>query len=146
MATLPNGTVEDSTLKVVEERLEVHRETEEVGAVRVRIKSSRRSEIIDEPTVRRGLHVERVARNSPAARREAPWYDGDVMVVPVYEEVLVKQLMLKEEVRLAQTTDIDSRPLAVELLQEFPVFERLDEQGRWVEVPAEQLDVRDARR
>ena len=73
------------------------------------------------------------------------WQDGDVMVVPVYEEVMVKQLILKEELRLIPTILAQDELLAVELKSETPVFERRDELGQWHEVSIDEVDAHSRR-
>jgi stress response protein YsnF len=135
MPTQQNEPDESRTVKVVAEQLEVHREIAETGAVRVRIRTAQRSEILDEALVRRGMNVERVPCNLPVSERTAPWYDGEVMVVPVYEEVIVRQLVMKEQLRLTPTATVEPQAIAVELATETPVFERRDEHGNWHEVP-----------
>jgi stress response protein YsnF len=92
-------------IPIVEEQVHVERETAETGGVRVRVQAARRTEVIDEPVIHRGLRVERVERNQVVESRREPWYEDQVMVVPVYEEVIVKQLVLKEELRLTPTAD-----------------------------------------
>lgn len=136
---------EDDTLKVIEERLAIHREVVETGAVRVRLLTSHRSEIVTEPLVHRGVRIERVLRNTPVAETVSAWYDGDVMVVPVYEEIMVKQLVLKEELRLIPTATTQQEAVAVELTTQSPVFERRDGpgdgHGEWHELASDQIDV-----
>lgn len=48
------------------------------------------------------VRLEHKEINEPVAKGEDPWYDGDTLVIPVYEEVLVteKRLYLKEEIRI----------------------------------------------
>lgn len=48
------------------------------------------------------VQIEHKDVNEPVAKAEDPWYDGDTLVIPVYEEVLVteKRLYLKEEIRV----------------------------------------------
>ena len=128
-----------SPIPIVEEQAHVHRETVETGAVRVRVQARHRTEVIDAPVSRHGLRVDRIERNVVVESRREPWYEDDVMVVPVYEEVLVKQLVLKEELRLAPTAEVRHEALQVDLVSEVPVFERRDAQGTWQEIPADGL-------
>jgi stress response protein YsnF len=46
--------------------------------------------------------IDEVDVNEQAAERREPWYDGDTLMVPVYEEVLVSstQLMLRKVIRV----------------------------------------------
>jgi uncharacterized protein (TIGR02271 family) len=46
--------------------------------------------------------IDEVVLDEEAAERREPWYEGDTLMVPVYEEVLVSytQLMLRKVIRL----------------------------------------------
>jgi stress response protein YsnF len=127
------------TIKVVEERLDVQRRLAEVGALRVRLETSVRTDVVDAPVVARSFQVERVERNAVVQAQREPWYDGEVLVVPVYEEVVVRQLLLKEELRIVPTTRVQPAAQAVELKSQSVVIERRDAEGRWHEVPASSI-------
>jgi hypothetical protein len=124
------------TIKVVEERLDVQRHLAEVGALRVRLETSVRTELVDAPVVARSFQVERVERNAVVQAQREPWYEGEVLVVPVYEEVVVRQLLLKEELRIVPSPYVQPAAQAVELKSQSVVIERRDAEGRWHEVPA----------
>jgi uncharacterized protein (TIGR02271 family) len=53
--------------------------------------------------------VERHEVNEDADARREPWYEGDSLMIPVYEEVLVTktQLVLREVIRLRNTGSIE---------------------------------------
>ncbi len=53
--------------------------------------------------------VERHELNEDADARREPWYEGDSLMIPVYEEVLVTktQLVLREVIRLRNTGSIE---------------------------------------
>ena len=53
--------------------------------------------------------VERYEVNEDADARREPWYEGDSLMIPVYEEVLVTktQLVLREVIRLRNTGSIE---------------------------------------
>jgi stress response protein YsnF len=127
------------TIKVVEEQLDVQRRRAEVGAVRVRLATSVRTDIVDAPVVARTFEVERIERNAVVQAEREPWYEGEVLVVPVYEEVVVRQLVLKEELRIVPTFRVQPAAQAVELKSQSVVIERRDAEGRWHEVPAESI-------
>ena len=122
-------------LPVIEEQLELHTEAQEVGAVRVRVASSTRVETIDTPLIRHGVIIERIERNEPVSEVRAPWHEGDVLVVPLYQERLVKQLVLTEEVRMKPSTDVQRERTSVELTSQTPIIERREAEGSWTEVP-----------
>ena len=90
------GGGDEAALPVVAETLEVRREVEQVGAVRVRIESDVRQERVDPVLARQHVDVRRVPRGVVVDARVEPWREGEVPVVPVYEEVVVRQLVLKD--------------------------------------------------
>ncbi len=82
------------------EGLEVTRRKITTGHVSVSISTSSREVTIDETLTRDAVEVERVpigrfVDEPPPVRSE-----GDVLVVPVLEEIVVKRLLLKEEIRV----------------------------------------------
>jgi len=89
---------------VVEERLRVEKRVVEAGSVVVHVTPREREEVVDVPLVEERVEVERVPVNRVVDAPPAVRQEGDVTVIPVFEEVLVveKRLMLKEEVRLTR--------------------------------------------
>ncbi len=92
------------TVPVIEERLEVGKRTVELGSLEINktieeVQDSRRLPLSFDQ-----LDVEHVAVNRPLDAPLEPRYEGDVLIIPVMEEVLVveKRLMLKEEVRVSK--------------------------------------------
>jgi uncharacterized protein (TIGR02271 family) len=92
------------TIPVIEEHAEVGKQRVETGAVRLVKTVEERDETIDTTGFAEHYDVERVAVNrnidSPVGIR----HEGDTIIVPVLEEVVVvhKQLVLKEELRLTK--------------------------------------------
>jgi len=126
---------QDTVIPIVEEAAHVERTVVETGAVRVRVHTERRTEAIDEPTLLRGVSVERVARDTLVEERRDPWMDGDVVVVPVYRDIVVRKTLLVEEVRLTPTVSVQPERQSFELTSESAVFERQLPDGTWREVP-----------
>lgn len=79
------------------------------------------------------LEVERVACGQmvDAAALPIAHYDGDTLVVPVLEEVLVveKRMRLKEEVRITRRQREVRAPQAIVLKEEQVSVERFNEGG-----------------
>lgn len=84
-----------------------------------------REETIDEPLLRESVEVERVPINRIVAEAPPSRQEGDTLIIPVLEEVLVveKRLMLKEEVRITRTQTEVHQPQAVTLRTEEAVIE-----------------------
>ena len=89
-------------IPVAREEASVTRERVETGVVNVRKVVRERVEVIDEPMLHDEVHIEHVTINREVAAPEPPREEGDVLVIPVYEEVVTvhRQWILKEEVRL----------------------------------------------
>ena len=66
------------------------------------------------------MQVERVPVNRFVSGTQPVRQDGDVTIVPVYEEVLVveRRLMLKEEVKVTRQRHVRSQRREVELRSE----------------------------
>jgi uncharacterized protein (TIGR02271 family) len=105
---LPLSNDEPTTIPVVREEPVVHKRSVETGSgVRVAKTVAQREHVVDEMLAKDEVVVERVsigqavdAANLPGIR-----YEGDTMIVPVLEEILVaeKRTILKEELRITST-------------------------------------------
>ena len=86
------------------EQIRIGKKTVETGGMRVHKTVREVEQTIDEPIVRENLEVKRVAMNKFVEDAPAVRYEGDVMIVPVLEEVIVteKRLWLREEIHLVK--------------------------------------------
>jgi uncharacterized protein (TIGR02271 family) len=94
-------------IPVYEEQLQVDRRTIDTGSgVRVRKSVSQREEVVDVPLECDELEVVRIPvdRTLAAGEHAVARHEGDTLIVPVLEEVLVveKRWRLKEEVRITR--------------------------------------------
>ena len=97
----------ETVLPLVEETLHLGKRLVETGRVRVSLSTSVEEEVLRETLLRRHAEVERrpvgrTVTEVPRVRQE-----GDVVIIPVVEEVLVveKRLVLKEEIVLRLTSE-----------------------------------------
>jgi uncharacterized protein (TIGR02271 family) len=76
----------------------------ETGRVRVSKRVREREELVDEPLVREEYEVERVPVGVYVDEPVGPRQEGETLVVPVLEEVLVveKRLRVREELRITR--------------------------------------------
>lgn len=118
-------------IPIVEEHVTVAKTVEETGAVRVRVESEQVQQRFDLKTTTEEVEVQRVAVNVIVDERRDPWMEDRVIVVPIYEEVLVRRLMLKEEVRLIRQTNTAHEDTTVPLRREHAVVERQEPDGSW---------------
>jgi uncharacterized protein (TIGR02271 family) len=121
-------------MPVMQEALQVDKRLVDTGqGVRLHKTVSERQQLIDVPLLRDELDIEHVAIGQVVNEATLPCtrYEGDTLVVPVLEEVLVvqKQLRLKEEVRITRRRTQVHAPQNVTLRTEQVTPERFDEGG-----------------
>lgn len=92
----------EDVIPVTEEELEVRRERVETGAVRIHKAVEEVPVRVVEPLVTDSVHVERVPIGRVVAGPLALRQEGDVTIVPVVEERLVRQWVLVEEVHVTR--------------------------------------------
>ena len=99
---MPSDDKQSVVIPVAREEASVSREVVETGVVHVRKVVGERVEVIDEPMLHDEVDIEHVTINRKVDAPEPPREEGDVLVIPVYEEVVTvhRQWVLKEEVRL----------------------------------------------
>jgi uncharacterized protein (TIGR02271 family) len=100
-----NLTEEDRiVVPLVEEQLHVNKQQVESGGVRVSTHVHEREEVVDEPLIQEDVEVERVSVNRPVDGPVPVRHEGDTMIIPLLEEVLVveKRLILREELRVTR--------------------------------------------
>jgi len=122
-------------LPVVEEQPVVTRRQVKTAKVRLNKVVDEREEIIEEPLIREEINVERVPVNRFVPDPVPPRYEGETLIISLFEEVLVveKRLLLKEELRVSK------RQVAVPTRQAVTLrSERLDVERVTASAPAEQ--------
>jgi uncharacterized protein (TIGR02271 family) len=117
-------------LPVIAEVLDIQRQRSEVGRVRVHKRVNQQHELVDEPLLREEVQVERVAINQVIDQPVSVREEGDTLIVPIMEEVLVveKRLLLKEEVRITKRTVETRQPQEITLRSEEVIVERVEPQ------------------
>ena len=95
------------------------------GGVRLVKRVTEREETVDEALLRESVQVERIPINRLVSEAPGSRQEGDTLVVPILEEVLVveKRLMLMEEVRITRTRTEVHQPQTVTLRSEEAVIE-----------------------
>ncbi|WP_205598213.1 DUF2382 domain-containing protein [Caulobacter sp. 17J65-9] len=96
-------------LPLVEERVVVSKRPVETGRVRVRTRVRTRDVNIEADLAREDVEVERVPVDRDVDQPPQVRMEGDVLVVPVVEEVVVveKRLRLKEEIRIRRRRRVE---------------------------------------
>jgi uncharacterized protein (TIGR02271 family) len=113
-------------IPVAREEASIARNVVETGVASVRKLVRERVEVIDEPMRHDEVDIEHVTINRAVDTPEPPREEGDVLVIPVYEEVVIvrRQWVLKEEVRLRRREVQSRHREEVVLREEEAVVER----------------------
>ena len=118
------------TLPVIEESLEVGKRVVARGGYRLTKHVDTRVETVDELLRNYRVEIERIPINAPLGSDDLPEprYEGDTLVVPVIEEVIVteKRLVLTEEIRITRVAGTHRHPQEVTLRKERVEIERLE--------------------
>lgn len=97
---------EGEVIPVLRETLHVSKREVETGRVTIQKTVTERDETVEMLLRQTDVSVERVPVNRVVTEAPASRQDGDVLIIPVLEEVLVteKRLMLKEELHIRKST------------------------------------------
>lgn len=95
----------DQVIALAREELRVERRLVDRGGMRVRVAVKERDETVDLLLREQGVEVERVLVGRTVEHPPETRQEGDTLVIPIVEEVLVveRRLVLKEEVRIRRT-------------------------------------------
>jgi uncharacterized protein (TIGR02271 family) len=123
---MPNPQSADATLPLVEEQLSVEKRKVETGRVRISTVVDERQEWVRENLVREEVSIERLRVDRVVDEPPQIRHDGDVLIIPLVEEVLVveKKLMLREELRVRTQRHTDKIEQPVTLKSTRAVIER----------------------
>ena len=125
--------VQSVVIPVLAEQVQVDTVREHTGTVRVRKLVHQASEPVSTEGYREVVETTRVPINRTVQTVQPPWQQGDVLVIPVYEERLVRQLVLREELHVQRRREPCQDSASVPLRREEVIVERLDPQTRqWV--------------
>ena len=118
---------EEVVIPVIREELRVARREIERGGVRVHKRVEEREEVVEEPAYREEVTVERVPLGQPIDEEIGSRQEGDTLIIPVLEEMLVveKRLVLKEEVRITKRRIEETEQARIVLREEHVDIEEL---------------------
>lgn len=126
-ATTEAATVvdEDRIIELREEQLVPHKEMREVGEVQIRTEVEQVPSRLEVDAYREEVEVEHVPVGEIVSERVSPWEEGDVLIVPIYEEqlVMVKRLMLREHMRVRRVRTMETRLFEDTVRREHVVIE-----------------------
>ena len=120
-------------IPVLSEQAQVQVQREHTGTVRVRKVVHEVTEPVAAQGYREVVETTRVPVNQVVQTTEAPRTVDDLLVIPVYEERLVRQLVLIEEIHVRRRREAFEHTVATSLRREEVIVERLDPLTRqWV--------------
>jgi uncharacterized protein (TIGR02271 family) len=98
---------DEQTLELREEELVVHRDMRDVGEAHIRTRVEEVPARLEVDAYSEEVEVEHVPVGQVVSERTEPYQDGDVLIVPIYEEQLVvtKRLILREHLRVRRVTN-----------------------------------------
>jgi uncharacterized protein (TIGR02271 family) len=123
---LAEDDVHAAVIPVFEEELRVDKREKEVDRLLIRTKIQEKTDYAELDLYRGEAVVERVPVNRIVDAAPAVREDGDTIVIPVLEEIMVveKRLLLKEEIRIRRQTTIQHVRQPVRLRSEEVSLER----------------------
>ena len=112
---LPEGDTPPIKIPVIEEYLEYDTQRYPTGTVRIAKRVQEDIVEVDETLSREEVNVERVPINQYVDTAPPVRHEGEVMIVSVLQEVMVKRLLLVEELHIRKTvqTDTDTREVTL---------------------------------
>ena len=123
----------DLIIPVLREQAQVDRVREHTGKVRVRKIVHEASEPVSAQGWREVVETTRVPVNQVVQQAQASRELGEFLVIPVYEERLVRQLVLVEELHVRLRREPFEHTAAATLRREEVIVERLDPaSGQWL--------------
>jgi uncharacterized protein (TIGR02271 family) len=120
---------DEMRIPVVREEAVIRTQEVERGGVRINKTVNEREEVIEHPTMREDVDVERVSIGRVVDAMPQVREEGDTLIIPVLEEMLVveKRLVLKEEIRVTRRRTTEVEQARVVLSEEQVTIERLDD-------------------
>ncbi|PSR53300.1 hypothetical protein AHMF7605_07030 [Adhaeribacter arboris] len=115
-------------IPVIEEHVQVGKKIVETGRVRI-IKTVHAEEAhVEAPLLQEEVQIERVPVNQYIETAPSVRYEGEVMIIPVIQEVVVieKRLMLVEEIRVHKQQVHTNVSETITLRKEEVKIERID--------------------
>jgi uncharacterized protein (TIGR02271 family) len=118
-------------LPVIQETLDVETRPVETGRVRIRKIVREWEELVDPSLLCEEVEIQRVPVNRVVAGPTPVRSEGDTLIIPLFEEVLVveKRLLLKEELHLTTRRVETHTPRRVTLRREEAIVERITPEG-----------------
>ena len=122
---------EGRTIPLHQEELVAHKEMRHIGDVEIRTEVEEVPGRMEVEAQREDVEIEHVPVGRVVGQRQAPYEQGDELIVPVYEEQLVvsKRLILREELHIRRIPSTETQVFEDRLRRERLVVEDADHTG-----------------
>ena len=109
------------------EEISVAKQQVATGRVRVSTITRQHEELVDELLAQEKVEIDRTVMNKPVDRMPSVREEGDTLIVPIVEEVLVveRRLILKEEVRVRRVRQTERHQERVMVRKQEAIVTRL---------------------
>lgn len=126
-----DATGDELRIPVIREDVVVQKRQVEGGGVRVHKIVNEREQVIEEPTYQENVDVQRIAVGRVVDAAPQVREEGDTLIIPVMEEMLVveKRLVLKEEIRITKRRTQETEQARVVLREEQVQIEQIDDRS-----------------
>ena len=123
---MPDASDPEERVVLHEEQADVTRQTRPTGRVSVSTVTKTRAELIDALLTRENAEIERVLIGQPVDEIPVIREEGDTIVIPLVQEVVVveRRLILKEEIRIRRVTTTERHLQTVTLREQDAVITR----------------------
>lgn len=109
---------EDMVIPVIEEEVQVSSRRVERSTILINKEIRTEDVSIDIPEISEQYTIERIPKNELLDEKPQIRYEGDSIIIPVVREVVVKRILLTEEIRLTKNTSEVLRNETVTLRKE----------------------------
>ena len=112
------------------EEISVARRQTVTGRTQISIMTRQQENVVEELLAREHVEIERTPMDQPLEDAPAVREEGDTIIIPVLEEVLVieRRLVLKEEIRVRRVREMESHQERVKVRKQQAVITRLPAQ------------------
>lgn len=118
------GTQKNLNIPVIEEHIVVDKKIEETGKFKISKHVSENIETVNIPLLHNEHYIEHKEINMLVDDLPSIRHEGDTIIIPVIKEVLVKRILLVEEIRITQRTLKTNEQQQIKLRKENVTVER----------------------
>lgn len=117
----------NKTIPVIEEEVKTDIEITSTGSVLIQKKVHSENIFVDTPVTSENIQIDRVSINQIVDEPPAPIrHEGETIIIPVLKEIMVKKILIVEEVRVSKQIQSTLQTDKIELKKEEVIVTRKD--------------------